>query len=397
MEHRCSDGRNKVQKFRKRLFEIVEIGAAKDKVSIAFDGLISLLIIINILVTILLTFNGLEKIYPVLNVIETVTIVIFTVEYIARIATADFKFPDKKMWKSIVRFIFSFYGIVDLLSFAPFYLPFFTPTGVAVFRLLRVVRIFRLFQINAQFDAFNIIVEVIKDKSKQLLSSVVLILMFMLASSLMMYSVENAAQPEVFENALSGLWWSMATIFTIGYGDITPVTAVGKLLGVVISFLGVGMVAIPTGIISAGFVEQFAKVSMYKGHGEGHELEFVTSYLAEGHPWCNQKVEDIVLPPQSLLVMIVRGDEEILMPKGDTSLLINDRLVIAAKNYKDEDIHLNQVEIKDGDTWIGLAIKDLELSSNEMVVNIKRGRKSIIPNGRTVIQKDDVLLMYHID
>lgn len=386
-----------MNKFRKRLFEVIEVGAAKDTLSRGFDIAITVVILINIAVMILSTFNGLDAFQNFFYAVEMITVIIFTIEYLARLYTADFLYPGEKRGKAIVRFIFSFYGMIDLLSFLPYYLPFTTTMGVAVFRLLRVFRIFRLFKINSQFDAFNVIVRVIKDKSKQLMSSVVLILMFMLASSLLMYSVENEAQPEVFENALSGLWWSMATIFTIGYGDITPVTAVGKLLAVLISFLGVGMVAIPTGIISAGFVEQFAKLSMYKGHGEGHELEFVTSYLFDGHPWCEKKVKDIILPPQSILVMIIRGDEDLTMPKGNTELHANDRLVIAAKNYKDEDIHLNELEIKDGDGWADKSVASLNLESNEMIVNIRRKGKSVIPTGTTIIKPGDILMMYHID
>ena len=148
-------------KFRKRLFEIVQIGAAKDLISRSFDVIISVIIIVNIIVTFLSTFNQFNSIKSVLNWIETATVIFFTAEYIARIFTADFLYPDKKKAKAVLAFLFSFYGIIDFLSFFPFYLPFFTPTGVAVFRLFRVFRIFRLFKINAQFDAFNVIVRVL--------------------------------------------------------------------------------------------------------------------------------------------------------------------------------------------------------------------------------------------
>ena len=241
-------------KFRKRLFEIVQIGAAKDFLSRSFDVIISAVIVLNIIVTFLATFDGLGGFLKVLNIIEFATIIFFTLEYIARHLTADFLYPDKSKGKAVLAFIFSFYGIVDFLSCFPYYLPFTTPTGLAVLRLFRVFRIFRLFKINSQFDAFNVIVNVLNERKKQLLSSVVLILMLMLSASMLMYGVEHEAQPEVFQNALSGFWWSMATVFTIGYGDIYPITFLGKLLALIISFLGVGIVAIPTGIISAGFV-----------------------------------------------------------------------------------------------------------------------------------------------
>ena len=122
--------------------------------------------------------------------------------------------------------------------------------------MLRIIRIFRLFRINSYYDSLNVIGEVIAGKKQQLMSSVFIILMLMLGSSLCMYSLEHEAQPEVFQNAFSGIWWAASTLLTVGYGDIYPVTTLGKMFGIFITFLGVGMVAIPTGIISAGFVDQ---------------------------------------------------------------------------------------------------------------------------------------------
>ncbi len=385
-----------MDKFRKRLFEIVQIGAAKDLLSRSFDIIISAVIIINIIVTFLSTFKEFESIKGALYGIELATVVFFTVEYILRIFTADFLYPDKTKAMAVVAFLFSFYGIIDFLSFFPFYLPFFTPTGVAVFRLFRVFRIFRLFKINTQFDAFNVIVSVLNEKKMQLLSSVVLIMMLMLSASMLMYGVEHEAQPDVFENALSGFWWSMATVFTIGYGDIYPVTLLGKMLALIISFLGVGIVAIPTGIISAGFVEQFSKLDMYKGHGEGHELEFITGVINENHKWAGKAIKDIVIPPQSLIVIVIR-DGNYITPGGNLVLKVNDTVVLAAKNYRDEDIHLNEIAMLEGDKWLGTEVKDLDLPPDEKIVMIRRGQKTIIPNGNTVIRKGDGLVMYHMD
>jgi hypothetical protein len=126
--------------------------------------------------------------------------------------------------------------------------------------MLRVVRIFHLFRLNAHYDSFNVITTVLREKKNQIVSSVFIIIVLMLASSLSIYSAEHRVQPGVFKNAFSGMWWSISTIFTVGYGDIYPVTIVGKLMGAVITFLEVGAVAIPTGIISAGFVENYTEM-----------------------------------------------------------------------------------------------------------------------------------------
>ena len=383
-------------KFRKRLFEIVQIGAAKDILSRSFDVVISIFIILNIVVTFLATFNQMAGIMKVLKGIELITIIFFTIEYIARLFTADFLYPNKTKGKAVLAFIFSFYGIIDFLSCFPYYIPLATPTGLAVLRLFRVFRIFRLFKINSQFDAFNVIVNVLNERKKQLISSVVLILMLMLSASMLMYGVEHEAQPEVFENALSGFWWSMATVFTIGYGDIYPVTMLGKLLALIISFLGVGIVAIPTGIISAGFVEQFSQINRFKGHGGGHELEFITGVLNEDHGWCGKEIKDIVIPPQALIVTIVRDGENIT-PTPKMVLKSGDTVVLATNNHRDDDINLNEMTVFEGDKWIGMEIENLKLAATEKIVMIKRGNKTIIPSGNTVIKKNDALVMYHMD
>ena len=383
-------------KFRKRLFEIVQIGAAKDILSRSFDVVISIFIILNIVVTFLATFNQMAGIMKVLKGIELITIIFFTVEYIARLFTADFLYPNKTKGKAVLAFIFSFYGIIDFLSCFPYYIPLATPTGLAVLRLFRVFRIFRLFKINSQFDAFNVIVNVLNERKKQLISSVVLILMLMLSASMLMYGVEHEAQPEVFENALSGFWWSMATVFTIGYGDIYPVTMLGKLLALIISFLGVGIVAIPTGIISAGFVEQFSQINRFKGHGGGHELEFITGVLNEDHGWCGKEIKDIIIPPQALIVTIVR-DGENMTPTPKMVLKSGDTVVLATNNHRDDDINLNEMTVFEGDKWIGMEIENLNLAATEKIVMIKRGNKTIIPSGNTVIKKNDALVMYHMD
>lgn len=112
-----------------------------------------------------------------------------------------------------------------------------------------------------KYDSFNVITTVLYEKRNQIISSVFIVLILMLASSLCMYSVEHNAQPTVFRNAFSGIWWSMSTLLTVGYGDIYPITTFGRIMAICIAYLGVGVVAIPTGIISAGFVEQYQRKS----------------------------------------------------------------------------------------------------------------------------------------
>ena len=157
-----------VAKKKKRIFDIIQIGNRKDMPSTAFDIFIVVVILVNLFITIFDTFDESAPYTDILDRLELVTIIIFTVEYILRVWTAEYLYPKKEFWKAKLKFIFSFNGIVDLLTFFPYYLPFFFPAGVVAFRMLRVVRIFRLFRINSQYDAFNVILNVLNEKKNQL-------------------------------------------------------------------------------------------------------------------------------------------------------------------------------------------------------------------------------------
>ena len=381
-----------MNKIKEKVFNIISIGNKTDFLSKFFDYFIVTVIFVNLGVTFLATFDELACFNNIFKILELITIIIFTIEYILRLWTADLLFPKKSTYMAILSFIFSFYGIIDLLTFLPYYLPFFFPAGVVAFRMFRVIRIFRLFRINAQYDAFNVIVNVFKEKKNQLVSSVVMIMIFILAASMVMYSVEHEAQPDAFKNAFSGMWWSVSALLTVGYGDIYPVTALGQALAILIAFLGVGMVAIPTGIISAGFVEQYTKIKTYKG--SEHELQFVVSEVTEDHPWKDRMIKDIVFPPQLLLVMIIRHGDAII-PTGKSILYYDDKLVIAAKNYRDDvDISLKEIYINSENEWVGKRIKDLDIPQNELILMIRRRNNTIVPNGSTLIKENDGIIMF---
>lgn len=250
---------------RERLFEIIQIGTRKDLLSTAFDMVLITIIILNILSLILESFDQLSFLGNFFEFLDIFSIVFFLIEYVLRLATADYLYPDKSKAGAVLAFIISFDGVIELLTILPFYYL----SGFVVFRLLRVARIFRLFKINSTYDSFHVILSVFKDKISQIGASVMIILILMLASSLCMYSVEHEVQPEAFPNALSGLWWAATTIFTVGYGDVHPVTLMGKTIGIVVDFLAMAVVAIPTGIISAGFVEK--STALKRGQSTGDE------------------------------------------------------------------------------------------------------------------------------
>ena len=383
-----------MEKLKRHVFDTIQIGNKHNFVSRAFDWLIVVAIFLNLFVVIFGTFSEAEPYMNILTTIELITVIIFTIEYLLRLWTANYLYPEKKKWKAVFAFAFSLLGIIDFLSFFPYFLPILFPKGAVAFRMFRVIRIFRLFRINTQYDAFNVIINVLNEKKGQIFYSVCMICILIIASSLCMYSLEHEAQPDQFKNAFSGIWWAVSTLLTVGYGDIYPITTLGRIMAIIIAFLGVGLVAIPTGIISAGFVEQYTKLKTIAYHSEEHDIKFVTSTIYDNHPWNGKAIRDLVFPPQLLLVM-ARRKNEVIIPKGDFILKTEDVLVIGAKNFKDEgDIHLREVIIKEKNPWIGMQIRELDISRQDLIVMIRRKNKIIIPNGSTFIMKGDAVHIY---
>lgn len=380
----------KIYSVKKRIFEIIQIGNNTDWISRAFDIFIAVIIVLNIIAMFLETFDELVDYNVAFVIIEIVTVVVFIIEYILRIWTADLLYPNLSRGKAIFRFIISYDGIIDLLTI----LPFFFLTGFVVFRMLRVVRIFHLFRINSKYDSFNVIKTVLYEKKNQILSSVFIVLILMLASSLGMYSAEHDAQPEAFKNAFSGIWWSVSTLLTVGYGDIYPITPLGQVMAIITAFFGVGVVAIPTGIISAGFVEQYTKIKNSSYFTTDKSIQFVTIRITKNHTWEGIKVKDAMIPQGLVLVLIHRKGESIV-PNGNTIIEINDKLLLAAESYVDElGVKLNEVEVDSNHEWIGKKIKELDISRLTTIVSIKRKHKMIIPHGNTLIKEGDVLLIF---
>ena len=381
--------------FRKTLARMVEIGASNDLPSRGYDFLITGVILVNLVAVVLDTFQSVHAEYArLLDGIEAVTAFCFLVDYALRLVAAKHTHPRKSEVRSLAAYVFSFGGIVDLLSFLPNYLPVFFPAGAVAFRLFRVIRIFRLFRINAYYDSLNAIAEVLGSKKQQLLSSVFIILVLILASSLCMYSVESGAEGSGFKNAFSGIWWAVSTLLTVGYGDIVPTTTLGKLLGAIITFLGVGMVAIPTGIISAGFVEQYARIQASVDKAREQDIDFIKFRLDEGDDWAGRDIASLRLPHDVILTAIHRG-HDVLVPNGSLVLQAGDTIVLGAEPVLDRTkINLKEIVLLEKNPWNGKLIRDLDLSRQTMIVMVKRGSRTLIPKGSTRLQAGDKLLLH---
>ena len=309
------------EKTKKRIFDIIQIGNKDDLISRGFDIFIVIVILLNISSMFLETFSQLKFLYDVFVTVEYVTTIIFCVEYFFRIYTAKYLYQQYSQSRARLRFLCSYDGIVDLMTI----IPVFFLSGFIAFRMLRVVRIFHLFRINAQYDSFNVIIAVLKERKNQILSSVFIIAILMLASSLGMYSAEHSAQPKVFDNAFSGIWWSVSTVLTVGYGDIYPVTMLGKAMAICIAFLGVGAVAIPTGIISAGFVEQYQekqKNIFDKALDVKDILEIKVDETLE-----NVTVRELQ-DSEDLTVLLIVREKITILPRSDVRFLLDDIVIV---------------------------------------------------------------------
>ena len=180
-----------------------------------------------------------EESRKIMRAIEVVTVVIFTAEYLLRVTVADHK----------LKFLFSFYGIIDLIAILPFYIS----TGVDLrsaraFRMLRLFRAFKLVRYSKAINRFHIALKIAREELI-LYFCMTLILLYM--SAVGIYFFENGAQPEAFSSVFSSLWWAVATMTTVGYGDIYPITAGGRIFTFVVLMIGLGVVAVPTGLVAS--------------------------------------------------------------------------------------------------------------------------------------------------
>ena len=210
------------------------------KIGYLFDIVIQFFIILSIIAFSIETLPDLTpQFISYLNIIELVIIYVFTVEYLLRFYVADKK----------VKYIFSFYGLVDLIAILPFYI--FTNIDLRSIRIVRLLRLIKLFRFNKSMITLKAALSKIKNELI-LFSFITFILLYI--SSIGIYFFENSAQPENFKSIFHCLWWAVCTLTTVGYGDIYPITNGGKIFTGIVTLIGVGIIAIPTGLIASSFI-----------------------------------------------------------------------------------------------------------------------------------------------
>ena len=249
-----------------RIWEILEISKENDLQSKIFDYFISILIGLNVLAIILETEKSIFGEYEnYFRYFETVSVIIFTIEYFLRIwsctSVEEYQYP----FIGRIRYFFSPMALIDLIAIAPFYLTFI----IADARILRILRFLRVLKVTKHFhhsNTFHIITNTIFKKKSELISSLVLMFSLLLICATGVFFAENGAQPDKFSSIPSAMWWAVATLTTVGYGDIFPVTSLGKILGSVSAIFGIGLFALPAGLLASGFSDEMQKEKKFCPH-----------------------------------------------------------------------------------------------------------------------------------
>ena len=247
------------QTLRKRVYEVIEVGRGEDKLSNIVDNFIIVLIVLNLLAFTIETVPSIEAEWGWhLNVFNVISVIIFTIEYIARIwSCVEVPFLQRMTpTKARLAFAARPYLIIDLLAILPFYLAFLLPFDL---RALRMFRLFRFLKIARYSPALATLMRVMFNERRALSGAMLLMIAMLLFSATGIYYIERYANAEAFGSIPQSAWWAMATLTTVGYGDISPITPLGKMFGSIVMILGLGMFALPIAIISTGFAQEMSR------------------------------------------------------------------------------------------------------------------------------------------
>lgn len=251
--------RARVGRLRRRVFEIIEVGRGDDHASRLFDGSIVALIVLNIGAFVLETVPEYAAAYaPAFRAFEAFSVAVFTVEYALRLWTAvEVPFLARmKPWRARLSYATRAYLVIDLLAIAPFYLGGLL--GIDL-RVLRVLRLLRFFKLSRYSPAMHTLLRVLRNERRSLTAAGLLLVAALLLTATGMYYIEGTAQPDKFGSVPQAAYWAMTTLTTVGYGDVTPITPLGKIWAMLAMLLGLCILALPVAIIAAGFAQEVGR------------------------------------------------------------------------------------------------------------------------------------------
>ncbi len=242
---------------REKVHEMLD-GGGRAVNSAALETIIGSLIIANVVAVVLESFDPLALRYGAFfRWFELLSVTLFTIEYLLRLSVSDLRYPESPPFLAAIRYIVSPLAIVDLAAILPFYLPLLIPLDLRALRILRLARVMRMLKLNRYTSAIGTMRTVIIKRRDELGITFFLTALTIVSAATLMYYVESPLQPEAFTNIVTSIWWAVATLTTVGYGDIYPITPLGRVLAGIVAISGIGLVALPTGILGSSFLEEY--------------------------------------------------------------------------------------------------------------------------------------------
>ncbi len=233
-----------------------------DKILNAF---IIVLIVLNVAAVMLETVQPIHDKYAVFfHYFDMVSVFIFTIEYLLRVWTCNHDPRYQHKFHGRLRYIFSTEALIDVIAILPFYVHVVVGLDLRVLRILRLLRFFRLFRLTAYMKSAKVVRNVFVSRANDLKLSFVLITFVIIIASCLMYFAEHFVQPDKFSSIPATMWWAVVTVTSIGYGDLVPISTLGKILSGIISLMGLAIFALPAGIITSGFLEEIGKAKRKK-------------------------------------------------------------------------------------------------------------------------------------
>jgi len=293
---------------RNRLFEILEPAGAGDRVSRAWDWFMIGLILSNVALAVIVSIDTLAHHYERLfELFEVITVFIFTLEFFVRLWAC----PSCRSGRysgaiaGRLRFSCSPYSIIDILAFAPFFLILVFPVETHIAHVIPLLRTLKLLRYS---PAIETLATVLYNERKALIGAAIIMVILLLFSSSLLYLVEREAQPQAFANIPDSMWWGIATLTTVGYGDVTPITPLGKLIGSIVTVLGIAMFALPAGILATGFGQEIRQRDF-----------LVTWNLVAGVPmFSDLNALEIAHIAKQLVPRVVQANQ-VIVRKGDAA------------------------------------------------------------------------------
>ena len=244
---------------RRRVYHLIDEPLPGKRTVHVFNAFIVILILANVAAVVLESVPAVEEAYSaLLQAFDAFSVAVFTVEYALRLWIA----PEHPLYiaftplRARLKYALSFHALVDLFAFLPFYLGILVELDL---RFLRILRILRLLKLTRYSHAFEALVRVAYTQRRPLLATVVIAAILLVFSSSVMHLIEHEAQPQQFGTIPQSMWWAIVTMTTTGYGDVVPATPLGRVFGGLLMLSGIGLLALPTGILATGFIQEIRK------------------------------------------------------------------------------------------------------------------------------------------